>query len=189
MWCTSRRLSGNNIPRTGSFLTGKFFRSRAETITILPMNLVVSPDLSPIIRAKNDAFAWILTRKVTLNSTRIRDYSRGISSDTSRSVSSNRFIDLSRDKSRETSIAMLHYTSINKSSDHPTAISTARLRPKGTRLDPNHQVKSSNKTDIHDAFLTGKIFRSRTEVFSDQERKNFPPNNIQRKRSRELRCS
>jgi len=46
-----------------------------------------------------------------------------------------------------------------------------------------------SRADVQDAFLTGKIFRSRTEVFSDQERKNFPPNNIQRKRSRELRCS
>jgi len=189
MWCTSKRLSGKNIPRTGAFLTGKFFRSRPETITILLMHLVVSPDLSPIIRAKNDAFARISTRKVTHHPTRTRDNSRGLSSDTSRRFSIDGWIGLSRDKSREISITTLHYTSINMLSAHSTATPTARPRPKGGGLDLYHRVKIQKRTDIRGTFLTGRIFRSRTEVSSDQERKNFPPNNIQRKRCSELRCS
>ena len=50
-------------------------------------------------------------------------------------------------------------------------------------------MKSSKRADVQDAFLTGEFFRSRAEVFSVLVRKKFPPNNIQRKRSRELRCS
>ena len=161
------------------------------------MHLVVSPDLSPVIRAKNEALARVPTRKVTHHSTRIRDNSRGISSDTSRSLSLDVFIHLSRGNSRGVFIEALHntsiqdgiHTSLDKTYDHSAMNSIPDLRPKGAMLDVYYQVESPKWTDTHDAFLTGRIFRSRTEVFSDQERKNFPPNNIQRKRSRELRCS
>lgn len=87
---------------------------------------VIYPDLSPVIRTNNDAFARVSTRKVTQHSTRIRDNSRGISSDTSRPFSLDRFIDLSRGNSRgvfikaflNTSLQDGIHTPVNYTCDH-----------------------------------------------------------------------
>lgn len=160
MWCTLRRPSGKNTHKTDAFLTGKFFRSRAEAMTI-------SPDLCLVTRTKHEAGARVPTREVTQHATHSRETLRGLPSDPSRHFARDGFIELSRGYSR-------------------TALPPRR---KGGILDVGSQVKSSKRADVQDAFLTGEFFRSRAEVFSEQERKKFPPNTIQRKRSRELRCS
>lgn len=121
------------------FLTGKFFRSRAEAITISPMHPAISPDLSLVIRMKNDAFARDLTWKVTRYPTRTRDNSRGISSDTARNLSLNRFIYLSRGNSRgilikaflNTSLQGRIHTPINNTCNHLITHPFTDPRPKG----------------------------------------------------------
>lgn len=121
------------------FLTGKFFRSRTETITISPMHPVISPDLSSVIRTKNDASARVPTWKFTQHYTCIRDNSRGISSDTSRAFSLDRFVDLSRGNSRgiltkaflNTSLQDGIHTPVNYTYDHSIMHSLTDQRPRG----------------------------------------------------------
>ena len=158
-------------------------------MTISPANCVAPPGLNTHSNFKNGTVTQIFTQEVTQYSTHSRENLRGLSSDTSRHASLDGFFDLSRGCSRELCIAALRNTFIDATSECLEVYSITNLRLKSGNPDMPYQVKNPKKTDLQDAFLTGKFFRSRTEVFSDQERKNFPPNNIQRKRSRELRCS